>query len=738
MDETTVRRIVRSFLSCRTPKLDPQEEIQLIRALTFTTEDQVPPDIQATWNRYTKRTMGLDKMTLLKWIMPAHAGPHSGPGGHLGLFDCLVHGLSASANHQGSSSNSTSLAMTPVVLLPDLLIVLAICKEYAQASSNVPLHLKETENDDNEYFIMMLSVLAFRIYDSYQKKGMVARDTIHRFLTDVYGEDSYKRPEVRAVLDSMYSSPENGILTSLSKSQFCHGIAATVVDGQVSHVLLDWLAKLMIRLIPPGEVPLSTQAYLETIDASHRSIERLCLDYGLAESSRLYEIKRRFHSMVESSNVIHGDPMSADVQENRPRHVISERAFCKAVSQPNVEMGHGGYLPESLAKLTFQAACSESMPQEPFEEEDGGDETVEKQVPEGFWALFDVLQFGCHAVRRPVAGRKADNSDLLKFAFRVFGQLPGALSGHKVLTRTQIGHMLLLLLEHATFRLEADSPASDDDVSEHNVVVNNENLEETMVEATQASLLSILPPNVKETEVPLRCLIDYVLGDRETLTFDAFCTWNAEVTDRQSPQQRLGPYLNDLRMIAAILFGVPPSYASMEKMLVEEAHQRHKYRHPQTDASRRGPRGTIWYILDDRWYRSWVAHVQKVSGTDQDAVDNRDVLNAAPRGLNKINNTGLLADNGSLALRADIKWRQDYEVCEVTRSCDKYVFVVYVIISPLCCMNTADCCSHGMVGLTGVVRWRSANKSDCCSLHSDYRSPVTTQSRTSYSYSSRN
>lgn len=672
LEESTVRRIVRSFLSCRSPKLDPQEEILVMRALAFI-DDDVPNEIQNTWNRYTKRTTGLDKMSLLKWLLPLHAGPHSGPGGHLGLFDCLVHGMSASANHH---ANSTSVSLTPVVLLPDLLIVMAICKEYAEAASDTSLKSQHADDDDCEYAIMMLSVLAFRVYDSFQKKGMVTRDTMHRFLTDVYGEDSYKRPEVRAVLDKMYSSQDGSALSALSGSQFCHGIAATTVDGQVSHVLLDWLAKLIIRLIPPGELPLSTQAYLETIGSSHRSIERLCQDYGLAESSRLYEIKRRFHSMVESSNVIHGDPMNADVQESRPRHVITERAFCKAVSKPNSDMGHGGYLPESLAKLTFQAACCETFNEDDTEKGDTNDSDVEDQAQEGFWALFDVLQFGCFAVRRPVKGRKSENSDLLKFAFRVFGQLPGEQTGHKVLTRTQIGHMLLLLLEHATFRLEADSPVSEDDDSSSSDIVVSDKFEETMVEATQASLLSILPPDVKDTKVSLKQMIDHVLGGNETLSFDGFCKWNSEFTKRRSSQQRLGPYMNDLRMIAAILFGVPPSFASLEKVLVEEAHQRHKYRYPQTDASRRGPRGTIWYILDDRWYRSWMAYVQKVSGTDQDAVDNRDVLNASPRGLPKINNTGLLADNGSLALRGDIKWRQDYEVSS------RDVILLYVLAFP--------------------------------------------------------
>ena len=661
LGESTVRRIVKSFLSFRTPKLDPQEEILLIRALTFN-EEEVPTAIQNTWNRYTKRTMGLDKMSLLKWMMPLHAAPHGGPGGHLGLFDCFVHALSASANHHTSTSGGTGgMLLAPVVLLPDLLIVLAICSEYASAVSETKKPVKSVDAaDDHTYAVMMLSVLAFRVYDSYQKKGMVMRDTLHRFLTDVYGEDSYKRPEVRAILDKMYANEEEGrVMTALTASQFCNGVTGTV-DGGVSHILLDWLAKLVIRLIPPGELPMSTQAYLETIGSSHRSVERLCQDYGLAESSRLYEIKRRFHSLVESSNIIHGDPMSADAQESRPRHVISETAFCKRVSQPNNDMGHGGYLPESLAKLTFQAGCSDGLPTG----DDEGENDPDKQAPECFWALFDVLQFGCHAVRRQIKSKKEEHMELNKFAYRVFGLLPGEQPGHKVLTRTQVGHMLILLLEHAAFRVSADSPDSEEETWV-SPIPENGNVEQAMVRSTEASLLGVLPPGVNKSKVSVKVLVDHVMGKSDTLTFDAFCRWNSEVTDRPSSQQRLGPYLLDLRLIAAILFGIPPSYASLEKLLVEESQNRHKYRYPQTEVSRRGPRGTIWYIMDDSWYRSWTAQVEKVSGTDQDAVDNREMASAPPRGLGKIKNTGLLADNGSLALRPDLRWHQDYEVRSV-------------------------------------------------------------------------
>jgi hypothetical protein len=102
----------------------------------------------------------------------------------------------------------------------------------------------------------------------------------------------------------------------------------------------------------------------------------------------------------------------------------------------------------------------------------------------------------------------------------------------------------------------------------------------------------------------------------------------------------------------------------MEHILITEIQRRHKERYPQTDVSRRGPRGTVWYIIDDLWYRTWNGMLQKISFTPQDGQDLRDKAseNASPRRLGKISNRGLLRDNGSLALRVDIKWRHDYEI----------------------------------------------------------------------------
>jgi hypothetical protein len=82
----------------------------------------------------------------------------------------------------------------------------------------------------------------------------------------------------------------------------------------------------------------------------------------------------------------------------------------------------------------------------------------------------------------------------------------------------------------------------------------------------------------------------------------------------------------------------------MEEALVIEIQRRHKYRSPQTEAARRGPRGTVWYIIEDKWFKRWGAHVQRVAGSDSDIDDGRSLVGADARQLPKINNASLLAE----------------------------------------------------------------------------------------------
>lgn len=690
LGEAIVRRIVRSALKFRQPNrdLDPKEESLLVEALFYVpkfSDEVIPIDIKAAWMRFSHRSVALEKASLFKWLVPASAVPHAGAGGHMGLFDCLVHALTA------SSPNSGVQAAT-LVLIPDVVIFLAVCQQYADIQSMASLD--QVHEKKRDHIISEMSILAFRIYNSYQKKGTVARDTVHRFLSDVYGEESYKMPTTRKLLDELFRPmekddlPKSASVPSLTGTQFCKAVVETMtMEPNVSHLLLDWISALGTAMMPLEDLPLSTQAYLDTISSSHRSISRICAQYGLGEP-RLYEVKRRFHSLVESSNIIHGDPMQDEPDEtnnNRPKHVITQDAFVRTVSSSSDELGFGGYLPDRLAKAVFQAGCP----------------SPEQVQGNGYWALYDVLNFGYQAVRISAEKKQLDQAEedpnlpLLRFAYRVFCSMNSEADltttttitskddNRWIMKRNQIGQMLLLLLEHAAFRRQSDAPGEDEDTLRETALFYMElGVEDMMVDVAASSLIGLLPPKIstekspndkkganRTTHVQLRVLIDFVLeeggAESDFLTFETFCNWhyNDKVVDLPISQRRLGPLLLDLRLIASVLFGIPPSSATLEALLIEEIQHRHRYRYPQTDVSRRGPRGTVWYIIEVGWYKLWWAHVQRVSGSEEDLSDGRDTLSTeTPRRLGKINNTSLLVENGSLALRANIRWRHDYEV----------------------------------------------------------------------------
>jgi len=141
----------------------------------------------------------------------------------------------------------------------------------------------------------------------------------------------------------------------------------------------------------------------------------------------------------------------------------------------------------------------------------------------------------------------------------------------------------------------------------------------------------------------------------------------------------------DLRLIAGILFGVKPSSADMERMLVEEATRRHKYRYPATEPrSKRGPPGTSWYVMDVRWWMSWRDHTggtlngvptgrrrrnMSFSLSDDASTVSVDTSEGgfSEVGLDealtpgRIDNKALL-EPGGLALRRGLKWHRDFEL----------------------------------------------------------------------------
>jgi DUSP domain len=765
-----------------------------------------PPVIAQSWQKLTSHTrmFGLDKATLFRFVVPNVCQPHSGPQGHMGLFDCWVYTLQGHA--PTSSATYYGGAASNLVWIPDVIIFLAICQDYEDHFYSLPV-LKserkaeqakptmeekkkdeddvegseddggeegsgEEESEDEEALeeerrqkrrqacLQTMAKLGYRFYDSYQKKGSLARDTVHRFLTDVYGEESFKTHPMKSLLDIVFQPEKKAISATaaaagervpsgvnaiqLSETQFVQRIIMTtpteeahkVVEKQhathtsCGHVLLDWISLLGAAMVPPEELPPSTLAYLETM---HVHPQPIVNQYLLAET-RLYEIKRRFHSLVESSAlIIQGDPMAANGDEpdsakveagtkvaststaptapTVPKHVITQSAFITAVTRPNADMGQGGYLPFRLAKLVFAAVLKGGSTAVMLDTTDADDDTSSEadatsKAKQSYWGLYHVLKFGCEAVRctKEAKGHKGKSKKvkpidrdmpLLKQVFAMFAQTTSTdkprkqpkdpLDERLALDRQKIGSMILLLLEHAQFRLQQDAPprVMEDDSTTVNEADVLDASDDSYVNACACAILGLLPPQEKPPapteQVSLKALVDYVLEEaavevEDTLSFEEFCRWHyASSSGSSSPKEekpitgmhtrRLGPLLLDLRLIASVLFGIPPTLASMEVTIIAELQRRHKYRYPPTDVSRRGPKGTVWYIIDHAWFQNWAALVKRVSHTIDDAGDGRsDPTSTTSRSLPKINNTNLLSENGSLALRADIRWGHDYEI----------------------------------------------------------------------------
>ena len=683
--------------------------------------------------------------------------------------------------------------------------------------------------------LALLSRLAFRVYDGYQRQNTLTRDTLQRFLSDIHGEESYKAPAVRSTLDRIfsYSDKDAGgggggdtrivvgggqrLLSSLPPDAFARGIHSTVafVDNPAavrdpsqpsvvaSHVLLDWMLSLLNamlpRTLPPP--PKVAETFLRAVNSDPaRMIDALSNRYGLYEGDGgnggegydnvLYEIRRRFHSVERGLGGDSGgddgeggkaaptvgaadiDPDTGELRieeesdrpdEDRPRNVIDERSFVRAASAPSDELGHGGYLPEELARWTFRACAGRAAQAADAragslwdgggaegDAQDGGGEDGEqrrskKRRRADYWTMYDALAFGCDAVRHEalqddddrgaggpgissdVPARHAADVPLLRIAFGAFGLLPRQESAEdygegEVLTKSQIGKMLLLLLEHQSFRLRADSPPADS-VGGFERKHSNPFIEEridssvrseqgveqidgvsspdaseclaTLVDASYASLLGLLPSDadlsggegaadgpegMRAHRVPLGVLVDHVIAescgtagsDAAAMDLDGFVRWHLHLSP-SSPssaasmpvsETRLGPYLLDLRLIASVLLGVRPASPPAERVLIDEIKRRHRYRYPRARdgcVQPRGPKGTVWNVMGAEWWRTWEHFTEAAGG---------NTIGGSPGGrssgyaMGKIDNNMLLSEEGILSLKQGLRWHTDFVLVE--------------------------------------------------------------------------
>lgn len=530
---------------------------------------------------------------------------------------------------------------------------------------------------------------------------------------------------------------------SVSNVAVKHSTSQTLV---ATHILLDWVLLLFNCMLPRQLPPPSNMAeyYLRIVNSDPvRMLDTLSIKYGLYNANEgadngLYEIRRRFHSLQKKNGNLVEKEKSGEANVNRatldnvcpdtgelivpedgdddvsstsrPKNVVDESSFVKEVSSPNVELGHGGYLPAELARLTFRACASQDgQKSDPAAGLWGVKESEPKRSKsssgESFWTLYDAVSFGCHAVRWEAlqnsshgdaqeeidadAHNKYDSEmPLLRLAFNVFQQSPceDGKQNDSILDRLQIGKMLLLLLEHESFRLEADSPPSTEEDHSTDELQTAENgavskapegssdVLATLVDVSYASLLGLVPPKLdlsqytdksSKTNLPLSILVDFVISESKTPTsesrqdgidFEGFAHWHLRLAS-DSAETRLGPYLLDLRLIAAVLFGVRPASPKMEKHLIDQIKRRHKYRFPRTRSGAsqpRGPKGTVWYVINADWWRLWV-HLTEGKMSNADASGYK---------LGKIDNNMLLSEEGILSLKPGLHWQRDFQLVE--------------------------------------------------------------------------
>ena len=120
-----------------------------------------------------------------------------------------------------------------------------------------------------------------------------------------------------------------------------------------------------------------------------------------------------------------------------------------------------------------------------------------------YWTLHDVLSFGCNTVRGDFVDDGVENDTLLRFVFSTFLQVP-KMNNQTVadvprfvsfpslrklddetqvdlsMTRYQVGYMLLLLMDHANYRANADAAPKDN--VDHPPIVQEASFEKLLKE----------------------------------------------------------------------------------------------------------------------------------------------------------------------------------------------------------------------------------------------------------------
>ena len=449
---------------------------------------------------------------------------------------------------------------------------------------------------------------------------------------------------VKGILLTFPRSPLTNDTEETSKAQKTLNINAAsgyVTESSTfkepAHLLIAWLQKLCQSMLPDAsqiDAQLLISSYYsstfrvtpslsskKTYAAVNAYLKYLYKQYKLTKMMQ-YECKRKFHSVcsiavsVSSTNTSEPSSGDAPIQEEDSKsgtdiskamseelerqplqpqkqhhHAINLQAFYRAVSDPNQDMGWGGYLPKSLARLVFSHGCRCHNNRHATNNIKTHRNFSQKYIKEE-WTLSDAVSFACLSLR------EESDDELLKFCFDMFTffnqddgmhMSPSSYAfdhttfkmgdegkeAQKNLSKNALKKVLLCILDHASYRRQRDSTSAqrDNDIKEAKVrlwwyhvqdgVKNSgkdvefENSNLILVDSSASTTLQLITKHcgIHEDAIFLDALVDYALEKAEEeheMSLEGFKKWQKETNV-------LNSILMELKLIAGVVFGIRPS-----------------------------------------------------------------------------------------------------------------------------------------------------------------------------------
>lgn len=288
----------------------------------------------------------IDFLSFKHLILPPHAEPPPG------ILDCIFASMATPRfvimDHGTgrTTSNNNSPPLPPIVRLPDYLSFVAILQKGTPQQK---------------------SIILFKVYQSLQllrnrnrnnattadhpssrnvvtnSKSTITRDTITRFIFNVYGNDVLQKDETQQLLLEFFSSLEEDSTISLDKF-------VSKISFFPTPILTEWLDVWVSRTLCPPLTDTQIFQMEEYYSSNERKLQLICARYSITPIMML-ECKRKFYSILQLLVEPQSSASTTTTTTKQQQKLISFSKFLQVCK---------GYLPNLLAKLTFIAGCSSS------------------------------------------------------------------------------------------------------------------------------------------------------------------------------------------------------------------------------------------------------------------------------------------------------------------------------------------------------------------------------------------